>query len=185
MKGQTYAEHLKVFDCLPSTSRTAKELAIAGAAHGTAVAADSQSAGAGKGSSSFLSPSGGLYMSVVMRPEESLLGAPEQFAKLAAVAAHRAVAAACGIRPEIREMNNLYVDGQKICGILTESGTEVETGDVLWVVVGIGILTEHLKAAENGAERISRNRLAAEILNCLLDHDWTQETLEDCYKALM
>ena len=57
----------------------------------------------------------------------------------AAVAVARAVKALCGLELGIKWVNDLYYQGRKVCGILTEAGTDMECGQLEWLVVGIGL----------------------------------------------
>lgn len=122
-----------------STNRVAKELARQGAAHGTAVLAARQTAGRGRRGRHFFSPEGGLYLSVILRPrltpEDRVLLTP-----MAAVAVCRAVEAMCGCSPGIKWVNDLYLGGRKLCGILCEGADDA-------VIVGIGL---NLRTPEGG-----------------------------------
>ncbi|MFQ9991902.1 biotin--[acetyl-CoA-carboxylase] ligase [Ruthenibacterium lactatiformans] len=131
--------NLVVAQELESTNLTAKQMAAAGAPHGTLVVADSQTAGRGRRGRSFASPPGtGLYLSMVLRS-----ALPMQSAVLvtsaAAVAVCRAVERAAGKRLDIKWVNDLFYRGKKCCGILTEAAADVETGGVDYLVVGIGL----------------------------------------------
>ena len=100
---------------------------------GTVLTAASQSAGRGRQGRGFLSPEGGLYLSMLLRPDS----APELLPSLtpaAAVAVCRAVEAVCGARCGIKWPNDVVLGGRKICGILTES-----VGAAACVIVGVGI----------------------------------------------
>ena len=57
----------------------------------------------------------------------------------AAVAVCRAVQTLCGLELAIKWVNDLYYKGKKVCGILTEAGTDLESGQLEWLVVGIGL----------------------------------------------
>ena len=79
-----------------------------------------------------------LYCSVVLRPP--LPAANAQTATIgAAVAVCRAVQMLCGLELAIKWVNDLYYKGKKVCGILTEAGTDLESGQLEWLVVGIGL----------------------------------------------
>ena len=122
-----------------STNRVAKELARQGAPHGTAVLAERQTAGRGRMDGCFYSPEGGMYLSVILRPElppEDLL----MVTPMAAVAVWKAVEKLTGIRLGIKWVNDLYLEGKKVCGILCECA-----GDA--VIVGVGL---NLKEPEGG-----------------------------------
>ena len=134
-----YPAPVHVYDTLESSNRTAKLLALDGAPHGTLVLTAHQSAGRGRLGRRFESPAGkGVYCSVLLRPE--LPAASAQTATIrAAVAVCRAVQSLCGLELAIKWVNDLYYQGKKVCGILTEAGTDLESGRLEWLVVGIGL----------------------------------------------
>ena len=111
---------LQVHEALDSTNTHARELARQGAAAGTVIIAQTQSAGRGRLGRSFHSPGDtGLYFSLILRPDCK----PEQLMHLtcaAAVAACDAVERSCGLRPGIKWINDLTLEGKKLGGILTE-----------------------------------------------------------------
>ena len=129
---------LQVHEALDSTNTHAKELARQGAAAGTVIIAQTQSAGRGRLGRSFHSPADtGLYFSLILRPDCK----PEQLMHLtcaAAVAACDAVESACGLRPGIKWINDLTLEGKKLGGILTELSFSTD-GRVSSAVIGIGI----------------------------------------------
>ena len=119
-----------------STNLALRALAESGAPAGTAVLAERQTAGRGRLGRSFASPSGGLYLSLLLRPAE----APEALGKLTArtaVAVRRAILRICGLAPEIKWVNDLLLDGRKLCGILAEA--VVRGGRTESVILGVGV----------------------------------------------
>ncbi len=128
--------------CLPtvgSTNNEVKRRAVAGAAEGLAVLADTQTGGRGRRGRSFVSPAGkGLYLSVLLRPRCSL-DELMWLTSWTAVAVCDGVEAACGVRPGIKWTNDIVLGGKKLCGILTEVGMEGESGDLQYAVVGAGV----------------------------------------------
>ena len=134
-----YPAPVQVYDTLESSNRTAKLLALDGAPHGTLVLTAHQSAGRGRLGRVFESPAGkGVYLSVLLRP--AVPAASAQTATIgAAVAVCRAVQELCGLELGIKWVNDLYYQGRKVCGILTEAGTDIESGQLEWLVVGIGL----------------------------------------------
>ena len=133
-----YPAPVQLYDTLESTNRTAKLLALEGAAHGTLVLAGGQTAGRGRLGRSFASPAGkGVYCSVVLRPP--LPAANAQTATIgAAVAVCRAVQMLCGLELAIKWVNDLYYKGKKVCGILTEAALDLESGMLDYAVLGLG-----------------------------------------------
>ena len=130
-------ENFIFLDAVPSTNDHAKALARKGAPHGTAVVAKSQSAGRGRMGRSFLSPEGGLYLSVILRPQ---VQAAELSAltPVLAVAACDAIEKICNLRPGIKWCNDLLLGGKKLAGILTEPCLRPD-GTVDFAVCGIGL----------------------------------------------
>lgn len=131
---------IQYFDVIDSTNTRAKQLALAGAPHGTVLIADRQTGGRGRMGRSFHSPQGvGVYMSVLLRPvcpAQDLM----HLTCAAAVAACDAVERSTGIRPDIKWTNDLVWGKQKLAGILTEL---VHSPDGLCAIVGIGINCGH------------------------------------------
>lgn len=121
-----------------STNSEAKRRAFAGAAHGTVVIAERQTGGRGRRGRTFFSPPGGVYLSVVLRPD---LPAEDCVLVTTAtcVAVCRAVYDVTGENAQIKWVNDVLLRGKKICGILTEAVMDVESGAVDSVVVGMGV----------------------------------------------
>jgi BirA family biotin operon repressor/biotin-[acetyl-CoA-carboxylase] ligase len=132
------ARAIHYFDETDSTNRVALDLAREGAAHGTAVVAEGQTAGRGRLGRRFHSPPyQNLYTSIVLRPELSLPDAPA-WTLASAVAVADTVAAVVGDDlVEIKWPNDVLVDGRKACGILLELAAEATR--VAFLVLGIGV----------------------------------------------
>lgn len=176
-----YADLMRVLDAPDSTNQSAKELALAGAPHGTVLLADSQANGRGRFTRSFYSPRGGLYMSVILHPEQLRFAHITAVTAFAAVAVCEAIEAVTGESPEIKWVNDILIGGKKVCGILTEAVTDFESGSLGWIVLGIGINVQTRQedfppelrgiAASVGADAPAnglRSRLAAEIIDRVL-----------------
>lgn len=182
-----------------STNNYAKELAKSGAKAGTAVIARTQTMGRGRMGRNFFSPEGmGLYMSVILKPmiaaEDNML-----ITALSAVAAARAIEKVCGADVKIKWVNDLFLGGRKVCGILAETVTDFGGQTPEYIVLGMGInvkktdfppeLSEVATSLENETgESISKNELAAEILK-ELDRLYTdfpaEEFLEESRRRSM
>lgn len=164
-----------------STNLSLKQLAVSGGLpHGSVYAVNTQTAGKGRRGRQFFSPPGsGLYFSVLLYPRQSM-GNNFSLTAAAASAVYLAIRDVCGVETDIKWVNDLYYNGKKICGILTEAVTDIESGSIEFAVVGIGI---NLYTPENGfppefagkagallerGTRIDRNRLVAETVNYLL-----------------
>jgi len=124
---------------IDSTNIRAKVMAIAGAEHGTVVLAERQQAGHGRFGRAFYSPeNSGVYLSIILRPKLAADRAVLTTA-MAAVAVARAVEAVADVRAEIKWVNDVYIVGRKVCGILCEAGLDFESGQMQYVVMGIGV----------------------------------------------
>ncbi len=149
---------LEVYEETDSTNRIAKELAAAGAEEGTLVLAKRQTGGKGRLGRSFFSPEGGIYMSMILRPmipaERALL-----ITTCAAVAVARAIERVCGVKAGIKWVNDIFVDGKKVCGILAEAGLNPDSDIPDYVVLGIGINVKKQQVPEE----------LQEIVGCLED----------------
>ncbi len=143
---KTLAEHLKntnetikleVRDEVSSTNTLLKEKAQ-DLPDWYVLVAGSQSAGRGRTGRDFFSPKGsGVYLSVLLRPDIPVTDAGK-LTTAAAVAACRAIEACTQVKPEIKWVNDVFVNGKKVCGILTEASVNFETGTPDWIVTGIG-----------------------------------------------
>lgn len=170
---------LVIFESTDSTNTQAKKLALEKATHGTLVLAEEQTAGRGRAGKNFFSPKDtGLYMSLILKPDRGISD-PQMITVAAAVAVCKAIEKQTNLKPKIKWVNDIYLDGKKICGILTEAVTDFESGGIENIVVGAGIncsttesmLPEELRGIVGslGVEGLSRNRLAADITGGILD----------------
>ena len=125
------------FDETDSTNRQARMLAREGAAHGTLVIADTQSAGRGRRGRGWISPAGeGIFMSLIVRPQVH----PSQVAKLSlmlALAVAKAIERETGLDARIKWPNDIVIKGRKVCGLLLEMDATQER--VESIVAGVGI----------------------------------------------
>ena len=127
-----------IFDTLPSTNTRLREMAEGGAPSGTAVIAQTQTAGRGRLGRSFASPKdAGLYISILLREDIGMERLP-LLTPYAAVAAARAVESVADVCVGIKWVNDLRIGEKKIAGILTEGGFAPE-GGLAYAIVGIGI----------------------------------------------
>ena len=130
------------YPILDSTNTKAKELAMDGAPHGTAVIADQQSAGRGRLGRRFFSPAGcGIYLSLLLRPEEMGLSQCDTvlITTAASVAVARAASQVLHKELTIKWVNDLYFGGKKVCGILTEGVVNPHRQAVDAIILGIGV----------------------------------------------
>ena len=123
-------------DAVSSTNARARELAKAGE-NGVVVLADEQTAGRGRLDRGWSAPSGGIYMSIVLKPVITPMEAP--LLTLAAAVATTCALREAGVEAGIKWPNDILLteSDEKLVGILTEM--EGEADRVSWVVCGIGV----------------------------------------------
>jgi BirA family biotin operon repressor/biotin-[acetyl-CoA-carboxylase] ligase len=123
------------YDAPESTNMQAKELADSNAEDGTVVIAKIQIEGKGRQDRKWISPEGGLWISVVLKPK-----IPPQKATLVTLMAANAVSETLSeydLEAKIKWPNDVLIEGKKICGILTEAKTK--ENDIEYLILGIGI----------------------------------------------
>lgn len=124
-----------------STNLVCRRMAAEGAPEGLAVLARKQTAGRGRRGRNFQSTEDlGMYLSILLRPTRGLEELSNMTAWVA-VAVCDGVERSCGVRPEIKWINDIILNGKKLGGILTELG--LEQGKMDHLVVGIGINVNH------------------------------------------
>ena len=172
---------IKVFGEIDSTNLEAKRFAAEKGNNRAVFIAESQTLGRGRFGRSFFSPEGcGIYMSILLPIAAEKIADITLMTPAAAVAVCEAMEKVCGKEPQIKWVNDIYIGGKKVCGILAEAVTDPKRGVISHVVIGMGInfrdsgdLPEELREIVGtlfGKEdtEISRNELAAAVINELL-----------------
>ncbi len=166
-------DDVKILICdeVDSTNNAAKRLLAEENLSRAVIIADRQLNGRGHSGREFYSPAGtGLYLSAVLRPDKPFHEAV-MYTAAAAVAAARAIERTAGVSTQIKWINDLYLGGRKVCGILTEADTDFETGRVRSMVIGIGINVTTVSFPDEMADKaaslginVPRCRLAAAVI---------------------
>lgn len=169
-----------------STNKWAKELATYGADEGTVAIAETQTKGRGRLDREWISPTGGLWFSLILRPKLS----PTEAVKLtlvAGLAVAKVLREMFDLRAETKWPNDVLVNGRKICGVLAEMNTTGETVD--FVVVGVGVnvnfdvekvFPEQLKKVSTSLEKeLGRKVKLGNLFRALL------ERLENLYELFV
>ncbi|MBQ6365956.1 MAG: biotin--[Oscillospiraceae bacterium] len=188
---------IRVYPSITSTNTVLKAMAADGVPAPLALIAGEQTNGRGRMGRSFYSPSRtGLYMSLLLRPGIAAADVTGITA-CAAVAVAQTIEQLSGQEAAIKWVNDVYVQGKKVCGILTEASIDCETGVIHYLIIGIGINTalpekdfpEELQAIAGAAfegEPVPdlRCRLAAGVLDRLMafSDDLTDERIFTEYK---
>lgn len=170
---------INIHKILDSTNTYAKKITLDGAEHGTIIIANEQTAGKGRFGRSFFSPANtGIYLSILFRPKKNIADT-SLITIAAAVAVCKTIETLTDSNPQIKWVNDIFLDGKKICGILTEAVSDFESGIVESVIVGIGINIKTTKgqfpkelketAGSLFPNNIYRNQIIAKIINNLFE----------------
>ncbi len=163
-----------LLDKVDSTNNYAKKLNSSDCPQ--LVIASEQTSGRGRLGRNFFSPADkGIYMSIAFSPDFSL----DQslfVTTLSAVAVCLALEDVTGLHPKIKWVNDIYLNGKKLVGILTEAESDFESGKIQKIIVGIGIncfeseTPDELKdimtcISSSTTKEFDRNRLIAAVTN--------------------
>ena len=174
---------LHVLPTATSTNELLREKANAGCPEGYVIVANEQTNGRGRFGRSFCSPADtGIYMSLLLRPVDFSPAQAVKITTMAAVAACEAVEAVCGKQAWIKWVNDIYLDGRKISGILTEASFGMENNRIDYVILGIGMnvytpkdgfakeIEQIAGAVFEQKKNDGKNSLAAGFLNCFMNY---------------
>lgn len=164
-----------------STNLDAVRFAKNAAEEFTVILAESQKNGRGRLGRSFFSPENtGCYMSILLRPRYAG-EAVALLTPLAAAATAAAIEKLTGKKADIKWINDIYIDGKKVAGILTQSAFTNEKSAPEYAVVGIGINIatpqggfpqdiRQIAGALDTQQVNIKNTLVAELLNYFIPH---------------
>ena len=158
-----------------STQNIAWSLGLQGAAEGEAIASETQKTGRGRMQRDWVSPLGGIYLSLILKPKLLIQDIP-QITLLIGLGCIYGIKRATGIECQVKWPNDIYLDGKKVGGILCEIHAEAD--QVHFVVCGIGINVntkdlpqEATSLFLNAKSKLSRIEITQRIL----------EEIESCY----
>ena len=191
-------KELFVFKEVSSTNTLARFLSMNGIADGSVVISEKQTNARGRSGKSWESPLGGVWLSIVLNPHVD-------YAKLPLITLATGVAVAktlekVGVEnPEIKWPNDIMINGKKVCGILTEAITKLNT--IENVIIGVGIdanldvedFPEELQAGtttlqkelgRKGSENLLIKTFLEEFeeISELFDHEGYEEILKEWRK---
>lgn len=185
-----------------STNIIARELAINGAESGTVVIAEEQTSGYGRNGKSFFSPYGkGIYMSIILNlKKEKKIFNSSFITTAAAMAVSKSIEEISNENTQIKWVNDVFINGKKVCGILTEGAFSFEDGKLDYAVIGIGVNVNFPKDgfpkelnniaasinsknnANSNTKSDIRNILVAKILENLYDYYFNDVNFYEEYK---
>jgi BirA family biotin operon repressor/biotin-[acetyl-CoA-carboxylase] ligase len=134
LKTRFVGQRIIYHPALTSTMDVARAEARRGAVEGTIIVADEQIAGRGRLQRVWLSPSGNIALSVILRPTLACL---PSLTMLASLAVAHSIEAVTALKPRLKWPNDVLIGGKKVCGILIESNARADKVD--YAIIGIGI----------------------------------------------
>jgi len=135
LKTKWLGRDMRILGEVSSTNAAALSLAR-DCQSGAVILAETQTQGRGRLSRPWASPAGGIWMSIILKPEMPL-NHVYQINMAVAVALCKTISSSPGLEAGIKWPNDLLIRGQKICGILMELSAQVDRLD--YAVVGLGI----------------------------------------------
>ena len=174
LNARRFGRKIYIYESLSSTNDRAKELARAGEEEGSVVAAEEQTHGRGRAGREWLSPRGGLWFSLLLRPNI----APEEAAKITLIfgaCVAKTIRRLYRLDASVKWPNDVLIREKKVCGILTEIEAELDT--LHFLVVGVGInanfdvacFPEEIREGATSlmlelGKKVERNQLLAALL---------------------
>lgn len=179
--GQKWIIHR--YEAVDSTNLIARRMGLEGAPDRTVILAEEQRSGRGRLTRKWFSPRGGLWLSLVLRPEIEARECSKLMAA-SALAVAETIREVCGLSPSIKWPNDILVEEKKVSGILLE--LECCDGRVSFVVVGIGV-NLNIGLAELPEEVRALAGTLKDIMGTPVDHERFLRTFLqkcECYYSL-
>lgn len=176
LKTKTLGKEIISYKKVDSTNDVAYELAEKGLKEGAVIIAEEQGKGKGRHGRTWQSPpKGGIYLSVILRPDITPHEIP-RITLLAAVAVAKALRQATGLAAMIKWPNDILINHHKVCGILTEMKAEQDGVDFVVIGIGINVNTRRnelpkgatsLSEEMHGGEDVSRIEIVKKLIERL------------------
>ena len=166
--------HEEVID---STQDLAWQLGLEGAPEGTVVFTETQKKGRGRLERQWISPRGGIYFSLLLKPHFLSIQEVPQITLLIALGCLRGIKKATGVECSVKWPNDIYLKGKKLGGILCEMNAEADRIHFVAAGIGINVNSKDLPSQAtslflNLKKKASRVEIAKRIL----------EEIEVCYR---
>ncbi|WP_138159932.1 biotin--[acetyl-CoA-carboxylase] ligase [Peptoniphilus catoniae] len=189
---------IMVYDSIDSTNTQMKRLLYSGTLKNfSLIVSNEQTAGRGRRGKDFLSPKEtGIYFSLCLFPKEDFkMDSFDLITVKAAVAVALAIDKSTGKNPKIKWVNDIFINGRKVCGILSEADADFETKHINSIIVGIGVnfttkestFGKELSttAGSINEKSLLRNQFLAQVLNEFYSayYEKTDEEILDLYRS--
>lgn len=136
LQTDTIGRKIYYFDTIDSTQNFALKLAQKPHENGSIVISERQTRGRGRLNRKWISPKGGIWLSILLRPNFEL-SQTSLFPMVTSLALSIAIEKVLRIKPELKWPNDLTVKGKKVAGILID--VSIESNKIDYIIIGVGI----------------------------------------------
>lgn len=135
LKTKTFGKHTYYFDSVDSTQNQAMKMASE-AIHGTLIIAEKQTSGKGRLGRKWISPKGGIWLSIILHPKFDM-SVITLFPIASALALSNAIEKTLNVKSELKWPNDITINGKKIAGMLVDAS--IESNKIENMILGVGI----------------------------------------------
>lgn len=135
LKTKTFGKHTYYFDSVDSTQNQAMKMASE-AIHGTLIIAEKQTNGKGRLGRKWISPKGGIWLSIILHPKFDM-SVITLFPIASALALSNAIEKTLNIKSELKWPNDITINGKKVAGMLVDAS--IESNKIENMILGVGI----------------------------------------------
>ena len=160
------------FDTIDSTQNFALKLSQKPHENGSIIIAERQTEGRGRLTRKWISPKGGIWLSILLRPNFEL-SQTSLFPMVTSLALSIAIEKVLRIKPELKWPNDLTVKGKKVAGILID--VSVESNKVDYIIIGVGI---NFKIQPNKISKLIKNNQKSYGITTLVKETYNDSPVE-------
>jgi len=154
LKTKVIGQQVYYFDSIDSTQTQALKMADDPANNGTVIIAAKQTGGKGRSGRKWMSPNGGIWLSIILQPKFDI-SITTLFPIASALALSNAIEKTLKISPELKWPNDLTIKGKKVAGMLVDAS--LESNKIENLVLGVGINFDvDVKQIEKNTQRLTK-----------------------------
>lgn len=136
LKTKIFGKQVYYFDSIDSTQNQAMKIASDKANNGTVIIAEKQTSGKGRLGRKWISPKGGIWLSIILQPKFDI-SVITLFPIASALALSNAIEKTLGIKSELKWPNDITIKGKKVAGMLVDAS--LESNKIENLILGVGI----------------------------------------------
>jgi BirA family biotin operon repressor/biotin-[acetyl-CoA-carboxylase] ligase len=136
LKTKSLGKRVYYFDSVDSTQNHAMKIASEQTSHGTLIIAEKQTNGKGRLGRKWVSPRGGIWLSIILHPKFDI-SVITLFPIASALALSNAIEKTLNIKSELKWPNDITIKGKKVAGMLVDAS--IESNKIESMILGVGI----------------------------------------------